>query len=584
MTKSKGKSIKKKQKAISQDEVSSVHNWFDVRFRVLSISVLVLAGLLRIGLLMELPSMPFSQLHKVPDLDMNFFNYWGDRIAGGDILTDTILHPYHSWHAVLAEKFGAMGDVEGKKKWDEWYGGKQYHQEPFYPLIIGLSKMAGGDGLIIMYVLQMMLGLLSIWMMMWLGRHYFGAMAGILGGLIFTLYSPNLLFDATLLRTSFNTSLLIGMIFVAEKLMMGKSKPWIMGWLGGIGYLLMTTSMLLWIPLVARWLFVKRSDLKKSWQVAIAFGVVLSFLIARNSITGSPLMSASSVGPITYVLSNFPGYAPESGFAYFPSAGKILELEGGKMVGCALHIISKFPSIWDWVFLQFKKLGTVFHWYEIPNNINSYLARDFSLSLQVAFIPYSFIAAFGFLGIIMSLRNKKTLNLHIGILSQVAIMVIFYVLCRFRVPLVAMLAIFAGYPMQEMVTFHKLKKTLILAASGVALWLLILRPFPRIPVLFQKGDLTMCFQTYYIPQLDKYQASGDFQGAIDLLEELIGTMPEEMKDMKPVSGKTYDLEIDLINYYGLLYDDLGYMYTQAGNTAKAAECTRLHKKYTAVGK
>lgn len=295
-------------------------------------------------------------------------------------------------------------------------------------------------------------------------------------------------------------------------------------------------------------------------------------------------MSASSVGPITYVLANFPGYVPESGFAYFPSAGKVLELEKGKMVGSALHIISTFPSFWDWVVLQFKKLGAVFHWYEIPNNINSYLAREFSLSLKLAFIPYSFIAALGLLGIIMNIRNKKTLNLHAGILSQIAIMVIFYVLCRFRVPLVAMLAIFAGYPLQQMANIQNLKRTFILAVSGIALWLIMLRPFPRIPVLFQKGDLTMCFQTYYVPELDKRQATGDYQGAIDLLEGLTGTMPREMKDMKPVSGQTYDLEIDLVNYYGLLYDDLRYMYEQAGNTTKAKECAALHQKYTAVGK
>jgi hypothetical protein len=342
--------------------------------------------------------------------------------------------------------------------------------------------------------------------------------------------------------------------------------------------------MLLWIPLVARWLYVKRSDLKKSWQVAIAFGVVLSFLIIRNSITGSPLMSASSVGPITYVLANFPGYVPESGFAYFPSAGKVLELAEGKMVASALHIISTFPSFWDWVVLQFKKLGAVFHWYEIPNNINSYLAREFSLSLKLAFIPYSFIAAFGLLGIIMSIRNKKTLNLHVGILSQVAIMVIFYVLCRFRVPMVAMLAIFAGYPLQQMANIKNLKRTFLLAGSGIALWLLILRPSPRIPVLFEKGDLAMCFQSYYLTELDQRQASKDYQGAIELLEGFIGTMPRKMKEMKPVSGQTFDLEIELINYYGLLYDDLRFMYVQAGNTVKAAECAALNQKYTSVGK
>jgi hypothetical protein len=509
---------------------------------------------------------------------MKFFNDWGDRIAGGDILTDTIWHPYHTWHAEVAKKFGVTSDEQGKQKWGEWYGGKQYHQEPLYPLIIGVAKMIAGDGLLLIYIIQMLFGIFSIWMMMWLGRHYFGAMAAILGGLLFTFYSPNLLFDTTLLRTSFNTSLLIGFLFVAEKLMLGKSRSWIMGILGGLGYVLMTTSMLLWIPLLARWYFVRREDLKKIWQVALGFSLVLSFLVFRNSVTGSPLFSTSSVGPVTYVLSNFPKYKPELGFAYFLQAGQILEEHHGKMIPSALFTISMHSSIWGWIELQFEKLGAVFHWYEIPNNINTYLATIVSATLKVAFIPYSFIAALGLLGLFLNLKNKKTLNLHMAILSQIAIMVVFYVLCRFRVPLVAMLAIFGGGALQQILISKKISHSILLTAAFFGLWLTVLRPWPKIPVTFEKGDLAMYFQTYYLPKLDSLSVHGDLVHSAEIFEEFIGTMPESIR--QPGSSSLYsDKEKELISYYGALYFDLGNLYKDIGQAAKAEECFMKSEKY-----
>jgi 4-amino-4-deoxy-L-arabinose transferase-like glycosyltransferase len=197
--------------------------------------------------------MPFSEMHENPDLDMNFFDAWGDRIAHGDFLTDTVFHPYHNWHKEAADYLGAKSGEEGRKMWSEWYGGKTYHQEPLYAQILGICKMIGGNGHMLMYMLQILSTLFSIWMIIWLGRHYFGPIAGIGAGFLFSLYSPAILFDVFLLRTSLTTCYMLSLLFVAEKLMMGKSKPWIFGMLGGVGYLLQSTAVLLWIPLFIRW-------------------------------------------------------------------------------------------------------------------------------------------------------------------------------------------------------------------------------------------------------------------------------------------------------------------------------------------
>lgn len=240
----------------------AIEQWISKRFYVLAAGILLVALALRIGLLVEFPRFPYSESHKSTDLDMNFFNLWADKIADGDILTDTILHPYHTWHDVVARAHGAQDIPQAIAQWSAWYGGKTYHQEPFYAWFVAAIKAVAGRDLLPVYIIQMLLGVLSTWLIMLLGRHYAGALAGLAGGLLFALYSPAILYDAVLLRTTLQTTLLLGMVWTAEKLMSGKRLAWLMGLLGGIGYLLASTFMLLWIPLVVRWLYMRRADLR----------------------------------------------------------------------------------------------------------------------------------------------------------------------------------------------------------------------------------------------------------------------------------------------------------------------------------
>jgi|GEM_PF-1450680 len=547
---------------------NAISIWFDTHFRILSISVLVLAFLFRLSLFLELPEMPFNQLHKAKQLDMKFFDEWGDRIAGGDILTDTVLHPFHFWHKAIAESQGITDENAAKAKWNEWYGGKQYHQEPLYPLFVGFAKMITDNGRMLVYVLQMLLSLLSIWMVIWLGKHYFSSIAGVMGGLLFTFYGPGLLFDAFLLRTSLTTTLLLGSIVLAEQLISGRRKEWLMGFVGGASYLLMTTSILLWLPLVIRWLIVKPTAIRQVWKIGLVFSLFLSFLVYRNTITESPLLSASSVGPITYILCNFPGYQPEAGFVVFVTAGRLLDQTGGEMIPSALRIIELHKSIWSWIGLQFKKLGAVFHWYEVPNNVNTYLATEFSTTLKITFIPYSFIAALGLMGLFLNLKNKKTINLLMSILSQVAIMVIFYVLCRFRVPMVAMLCVYAGYTFQMLFNYQDIKKWILTFFGSILLLLFILRPWPAIPATYAEGELRTEFDLYYAPKLAELSARNDLQGCINEIEEFTKTMPSYLCDPVRLNTLESATQKDVANLYGLINADLANLYANTGNEAK----------------
>ena len=577
MTKAKGKPPANKSKQPKRVTESKLSAWLEENYKPLSYYILGLAFLLRLWLLIQLPNMPFSEMHQNPDLDMNFFDAWGDRIAHGDFLTDTVWHPYHNWHKEAADYLGAKSDEEGRAMWNAWYGGKTYHQEPLYAQILGICKMLGGNGHMLMYILQILSTLFSIWMIIWLGRHYFGPIAGISAGLLFSLYSPAIFFDVILLRTSLTTCYMLSLLFVAEKLMMGKSRPWIFGVLGGVGYLLQSTAVLLWIPLLIRWLYVRRQDVKRTWQTGIAFAGVLSLLAIRNSIAGVGLFSVSSVGPVTFILSNFPNYRPEMGFVFFQQVGKVLETTHGKMLDSIMKIISVHPSFFSYVGLEFKKLALAFHWYEVPNNVNSYVAMKVSLPLRLAFIPWSLIGALGLTGMMFNLRNTKTLNLLFGVLSQVVIMVAFYVLCRFRVPMVAMMAVYGGYAVQVLFKSNLTKKLLI-GACIILMWLFMVRPYPKIDVPFPMGELAIYFHTYYRERMDQAAAEGNLKRGIEYGKQFVSTMPNFIKHIEEHLPLETSNQKDLVRYYGKVHGDLGDFYRDDGQKEEAERCYRIMDK------
>jgi hypothetical protein len=562
----------------------ALEQWVSKRFYGLAAGVLALALALRIGLLVEFPSFPYSDSHRGTDLDTHFFNLWAEDVAGGDFLTDTILHPYHAWHDGVARAHGAQDVRQGIAMWSAWYGGKTYHQEPMYTWFIALFKIVFGSGLLPVYIAQMGLGLLSVWMIMLLGRRYAGALAGIAGGLLFTFYSPAILFDVILLRTTLQTTVLLGMVWTSEQLLAGKRLAWLMGLLGGIGYLLASTFMLLWIPLVARWLYLRRGDLRVAWQTGCIFGLFIGVLVVRNTTVGAPAFSISSVGPVTYALSNYPGYNNRLGFSYYPEVGILLDQVDGSLMKTVLASIGQFPSIMDWIALQFNKLAAVFHWHEIPNNVNSYLARAFSPTLKLAFVPYSLIAGLGLWGWLLHLRDRKTLNLVIALLTQVAVMVGFYVLCRFRIPFAAGLAVFAGIAVQAFISAWRTApwRGLLHTLVPLALWGLVARPWPEISLTYDKGEYGLITQYYLLPRLEA-NGTGNMQGNIALFEQILTTIPPFMRNLPPGYRFTDPRQRELSDYYGRVYFDLGGLYRDTGQAAASERCFAQGQIYFAAG-
>jgi hypothetical protein len=146
----------------SPEDSASLHPWRGLEawltdHRRLVLAIIIAASILvRIPYFIELNHSPCVWQHRWSQTDMNFFDLWARDIAGGDWLTDKVLHPWHEWHkAIAAEYFrlhpeaassltqdgrsGRTPDDAARALWERWWGGKAYHQEPLYPYLIALT-------------------------------------------------------------------------------------------------------------------------------------------------------------------------------------------------------------------------------------------------------------------------------------------------------------------------------------------------------------------------------------------------------------------------------------------------------------
>jgi hypothetical protein len=81
-----------------------------------------------------------------------------NHVVDGDVLCDTMLHPYHDWHGLFAAEYlkaypevaskyyvantheGELDSVAARKDLiNDTYKGKTYHQEPLYTYLLAAT-------------------------------------------------------------------------------------------------------------------------------------------------------------------------------------------------------------------------------------------------------------------------------------------------------------------------------------------------------------------------------------------------------------------------------------------------------------
>ncbi|MDZ7859262.1 MAG: tetratricopeptide repeat protein [Candidatus Krumholzibacteriota bacterium] len=363
---------------------------------------------------------------------------------------------------------------------------------PLYPLILSAIFRVAGNGLLVPRIIQALLGVITIYLHYVAGKDIMknskgtgtraGEQAGIFAAATALLYPHFLLYEASLLATSFVTLIFISSFIIALridlhisgitefKIKTGNGRKYsagfLLGVLMGIGALGRPNLFFILIPAVIVWLFFRRTRTDNGRKAAVfcfvGTAIILSLPIAFNAVRTGRLIPVTSHGGINFYIGN----RPEADGVYKPPDGMRADMRGlledakkrarelsneeltGEEVseywfGRTVDGIREDPS--RWLKLLGRKLLLFWNKAEIPDVIDISFYKESCPVMRLLFIPFSFISVLAVMGlavIFIIRRNRALFTVFTG--SSVFSVIIFYINSRYRVVSVPVLILSAS--------------------------------------------------------------------------------------------------------------------------------------------
>ena len=319
-------------------------------------------------------------------------------------------------------------------------------------------------------------------------------MTGILAGLLFAFYAPAIYFDTLLLKVTLSAFLftLAIYLFLNKDLKEVGSGQYFSGFFLGLACLTRANFFLI-LPMVLLTVLVNpNTAFKKRLAITVLFlaGVIsaLGQVVARNYYVSNELvLTTAQAGQNFYI-----GHNPDANGTYIrlpfvrpdplyeqEDFKKEAEKRSGKMLSP-----SEASRYWVKESIEFiqnnpfadlkltgKKLLMFLNSYEIPDNHNFYFHQRYSKILQLLPINFGVVAPFFLLGLLGMLFARRTSTVSLFFMQVIYILsvIIFYVFSRYRMPLLPLICLSAGYGFFMLQNQFRMGQWKKLAASIVVL-------------------------------------------------------------------------------------------------------------------
>jgi hypothetical protein len=194
----------------------------------------------------------------------------------------------------------------------------------------------------------------------------------------------------------------------------------------------------------------------------------------RNITVGAPAMSLSSTATLSFVTMNNSDFKSFIGWNInIQYLSNILGESNGKLMKAIVPTLKTHESPKSYFLMVWDKLHATFSWYEIPNNVNFYLYREYIPVLFLTFISFFLIVPLALTGIFLTIYKKiNAWPLLLMFLVYMFPMIAFMVLSRYRIVLVPVLIPFAALTVTELLSTWKGWKNylIVLAVLGLGYW------------------------------------------------------------------------------------------------------------------
>jgi Tfp pilus assembly protein PilF len=559
--------------------------------------ILAGAALVRLIYLLDLRRTPFFD-HLL--LDLASYDAWGRRIAAG-----------------------------------EWLGSRVFYQDPLYPYFLGFIYALFGHRLWIVYLLQLALGTLTVYLVYRLARGYFSVPVARIAAALAALYKPFIFYDIQI-----DKSFLAVLLVTAACLLLWRAGQWNSGpaWIcAGIvlGLLvLIRGNYLLLFPMILLGMLLFNAGRRRGRAIflyGLGVALILFAALAHNLIVGKDLVLTTSQGGQNFYIGNNPENltgmyrAPEfaRGDPKFEEADFAREAE--RQLGRSLKP-SEISNYWlkqGFAFLKERPLRffrllwvkTTLFWnnYEVPDNLDMYYFDAYSIIMRLWLPAFGLVAPFGILGMVLCISDRRRLwTLYLFALAYFASVILFFVFSRYRLPAVPFLLVFGAEAARRL--WEQLRGRRFRSAAAAGSLLLLAGIAVNIPLgntynpsaidnlgtmLLQMGDLDgaeSLFRQVIARNADFSNArnnlavallrKGEVAAAVKELQEVIRLKPKQPAgyvNLGNALSKQGNAEGAAVNYRKALQLDpgsqeawqgLGELHRQKGEFAAAADAFR----------
>ena len=353
----------------------------------------------------------------------------------------------------------------------DWLGREVFYQAPLYPYFLGALYALGGPHLALVRAVQAVLGAGACALVAWTGERWFGRAAGICAGVLVALHPPAIFFDGLVQKSSLDLFLTAALLALLTAFR-GRPRAAPVAAAGTVlaALTLNRENARVLYAIVLPWLALgfpglpalRRAGFALAFLAAAAC-VVLPVAWRNHRIGGEWLTSTSQLGPNLW-MGNHAGasglYEPlvegrgDARAERLDAARLAEEATGRKLtpgevsdywVDRVAEFVRTDPVAW--LRLLAWKTYLTFHGYELADSESFHVFAERSRLLRVLapWLGFGALWPLAVLGVWATRQRARELALLYGVIAALGLAVaLFFVFARYRYPMVAPLALFAG--------------------------------------------------------------------------------------------------------------------------------------------
>ncbi len=383
---------------------------------------------------------------------------------------------YYDWARTIASASGFRA----------WLGDTSFYQAPLYPYVLGAWMRLAGDGFLGIRLFQALLGAAGCVLLAAATARLFDRRTGLICGALVALYAPGVFYDALIQKAALSSFLICVMVYFTARAAVrpaddereaGRATfatlclPTLLASVA-LGLLIITReNALVWAPCLLAWAVWRgrreaggSAAVRMGLAVVLGLGIVLAPVALRNRVVGGEWsVSTFQAGPNFFI-----GNSREADGRYRPlvrghetpqferaDAVALAEADVGRSLTAREVSDYWMARAWAdvradparWLGLLVRKTWMVIHAYEVPDVESLAVYRDASLLLDLIAPAWHFgvLLPLGVIGLVMTAGRRRGLSIYYALIgSMIAAVAGFFVLGRYRLPLVPLLMPFAA--------------------------------------------------------------------------------------------------------------------------------------------